>query len=379
MKKFRLFSDFKSTWFSRASWFILVVSMILLMEGCSREKVSPKTGIISATILDSSDAGLVSYPPSGDVVAYSKTGADGFFDIYTIKLDGSNKQCLTCNSDLTRNNAHPRWHASMNYIAFEGEKPNNTIKSHPGFGWYYDLWALRVSDGKFFLLRDAAAAHPGTQLTGVLHPHFTHDGKKITWSELRGTFSNWQNYAIMVADFVESPTPHLSNIQEVYDPAYGLVEVQGFSFSNDKIVFAGNIDQGQSSATLDIYYIEINADNTLKKAPVAVSKSNDEWAEAAKFFPGDSKIIFSTTKTFPIYPDNPDVFTWRKSEYWIANVDGSNPVRLSYFMEPGSIGYMAPKSDAADFDISPDGKEMIATVSANEKLYLVKIGLNIIN
>lgn len=335
--------------------------------------------INSFTILDSANAGLVSYPVLGNYFSYSKTGQDGFYDIYTMNLDGTNKYCWTCSSSLLRNNAHPEWHPGMGYIIFEGEKNNNTFQSDPGFGWNYDLWALKISDGSLYKIRDPYSANPGYSLTGVLHPHFSHDGTKLAWSELRGSLTNWQNYAIMIADFIATPTPHLTNVSVLYDPIYGLAETQGFSFNDDKLLFAGNIDSAQSPATLDLYYLQLGAGYTLQNPdPVPVSKSVTEWAEAAKFIPSDQKIIFSTTKTFPVYPDSTPSFTWRKSEYWIVNTDGSNPQRLSYFMEPDSTGFISEQSDAADFDISPDGNELIATIHANDKLYVAKIGLDLL-
>jgi Tol biopolymer transport system component len=284
--------------------------------------------ISSMTLLDSIDAGFVCYPALGQYFCYSKTELDGFYDIYTRNLDGTNAYCWTCSSSLIRNNAHPEWHPSMNFIVFQGEKNGNTIWTHPGFGWFFDLWILRLSDGTFYNIRDAMAEYPDSTLTGVLHPHFSHDGTKLVWSELKGSFINWQNYAIMIADFIPTPTPHLANITELYDPVYGLAEVQGFSFNDDKLLFAGNIDSAQSSATLDLYYLQLNPNYTLQNPiPFPVSKNINEWAEAAKFMPSDQRIIFSTTKTFPIFPDSTPVFDWRKSEYWIVNTDGTNPHR----------------------------------------------------
>lgn len=332
--------------------------------------------ITSFSVLDT-NAGLVCYPILGQYFTYSKVESDGFWDVYTRKLDGTNKFCWTCNSALTRSNAHPEWHPTMKYIIFQGEKITNTKYTHPGFGWYYDLWALDITNNTYHLLRDAQAANPTSSLTGVLHPHFSHDGSKLVWAELHGSFLNWQDYSIMIADYVALPTPHLENVIDLYNPIYGLVEPHGFSFNDDKLLYAGNNDFQQSSVALDLFYLELNPDFTLKSnVPVAVSKSNAEWAEAAKFTPDDQKVIFSTTKGYPIYTDSASTaFKWRKSEYWISNANGTNPKQLSYFMHPDSLEFMGLKADGADFDISPNGNELIATVNADDILYVVKIGL----
>lgn len=333
--------------------------------------------ITSFTLIDSG-AGLVSYPSLGNYFSYSKIESDSFFDIYTRNLNGTNPYCWTCPTFLTRNNAHPEWHPSMKYIVFQGEKVSNTLWTHPGFGWYFDLWILRVSDSTYYNIRDAQSANPTSTLTGVLHPHFSHDGRKLIWAELHGSFIDWQNYSLMIADFDTFPVPNISNIQTMFDPQYGLIEPQGFSNKDDKIVFAGNLDSAQKSTTLDIYYLQLDSNfNLLNPIPIPVSKSDSEWAEAAKFTPDDSSIIFSTTKTFPIYPDSANPFQWKKSEYWIVNVDGTNPRRISFFMDTDSAEYFSNHVDAADFDISPDGSELIATLSANNNIYVVKLGLTL--
>ena len=100
------------------------------------------------------EGGRVSWSRKADVIAFDRAGRDGYFDIYTMRSDGSYLQCLTCGkSGVPQKHAgNPSWPPSGRYILFQAQSPNKQgLSNHklarfitsPGVGVHNDLWLMR--------------------------------------------------------------------------------------------------------------------------------------------------------------------------------------------------------------------------------------------
>ena len=118
------------------------------------------------------------------LIAFSMLGYDEYYDIAIMKPDGSDVKCLTCNqADLPiKHISNPTWHPSGKYIVVQVEKEKHfgpSVFSTPGVGFNCDLWAITSDCKACYQLTNLPTKKKWRNrqpVTGVLHPHFSHDG-----------------------------------------------------------------------------------------------------------------------------------------------------------------------------------------------------------
>lgn len=110
----------------------------------------------------------------------------------------------------------PEWHGAKLFGAPDYE-------ALPGFGRHDDLW-LVSRDGT---QRWQLTHERNTVDEGVLVAVFSPDGKRIAWSARQPG----GHYLMEVADFIETPEPHLGNVR-TFRPGRGSYYETG-SFSSD--------------------------------------------------------------------------------------------------------------------------------------------------
>ena len=314
--------------------------------------------------------GRVDWSATGDLIAYDQLEADGYFDVYQMRSDGTGKVCLTCDHpDLpNRMIGNPAWHPSGRYLVFQAEKavhPGSSAYAQPGAGAYSDLWVLDLSTNRATLVR----ATPNTLDSGVLHPHFSHDGTQLSWSELyeRASFTPGQEFglwALHVADFSESP-PRLSNIQTL-EPAgtRAFYENHGFSPDDRRLTFSKGpgVGEGISAVTrMDIVsYDLVNG--------TVVTLTSEDYNEHGTVSPDGQSIVWMS-----------GVGTPSGTEFWLMNADGSGKQQLTCMNTPGHPHYLGDTAIAADSSWSPSGDRFVAkvslgvTLSSEELIVLVRL------
>jgi Tol biopolymer transport system component len=301
--------------------------------------------------------GRVDWSRSNGLIAYDRLGEDGiYFDVYTMALDGSRDTCLTCGKIglvPQRNNGNPAWHPSGNYIVFQSEVINSRVtpfQSNPGRGINNVLWVTDPSGQGFTQLTEISATDSAS---GVLHPHFSADGTRLSWSEMYegaapepGTF--FGHWRLVVADFVvEGGRPSLRNIRK-YEPAQpGFYENHGFSPDGRRLLFSSNVAQTGLLSQLnnDIFSMDLG---TLAITRLTTANYN----EHAEHFPDGRKILWITNADVPN----------RGTDLWIMNPDGSGKERLTFLNQPGCSEYSGGRSVAADHSINPAGNQIVVYV-----------------
>ena len=168
-----------------------------------------------------------------------------------MRPNGSGENCLTCNTRGVLSNGHKgtaEWHPSGQYIVFQSQKKQFmgtwglNRAADPGNGRNNDLWLMNIANRQLFQLTHTA----NTQEKGELHPHFSHNGRQLTWSQmykLGNIFKNVQHlgdWRLQVADFnINGGKPGLTNIRSYQPGGPSLYENHGLSPDGRKILFTG--------------------------------------------------------------------------------------------------------------------------------------------
>ena len=302
----------------------------------------PDVGIV---LLDR-DVADHDWSADGKWVVYSKRNAkDSLFDIWLIKPDGSGK----LNLSEAKNSALPAgncgcvvWHPSGDYFVFTAQNPDATgakanRMAEPGVGLNCNLWAAnRAADKAWKLTALTSSMFPH----GVNHPQFSPDGKKLCWAEALGKYSwstgmEWGQWAVMTADFaVEKGVPSITNPRK-YTPGKQKCYFETHHFSRDgsKVLFSGNLEDGQVTTGLDIHELDLATGNATR-----LTKTLADWDEHSHLSPDGKTIAWMSSAGLGVKFESskfPEWMKYLKSELWLMNADGSNQRRITFFNQPG--------------------------------------------
>ena len=277
------------------------------------------------TTLVSRGAKTLDWSYKTNQLTVEKYGLDTYVDIYVMNPDSSGEQCLTCNKVECpqKHNGNSDWHPSGNYIVFTAEKKNNPAalwrQAVPGSGFNNDLWLMTADGQQFYQLTN----YP-LHTRAVIHPHFSHDGNKLFWSERLGksSGSEWGEWVLLVADFDLSGTRPVIKNTKPYQPGRNHYFYESHAFSPDDryLLFAANPD-GQADYGFDIYTLNIASGelNNLTQTP-------GDWDEHAQYSPDGSKIAWMSASGLNIPEGSIEVASFEKgliTELWIMDADGS--------------------------------------------------------
>lgn len=309
------------------------------------------------------DGGHLAWGKINNKIAFDRLGKDGYFDLWIMNPDGGNQKCLTADHPLLPNKhiGQPAWHPSGKLLVIQAQKSHvpryADTKCVPGAGALNDLWII-TSDGsrcwKIHSVSDEVSKNSG----GVLHPHFSHDGKLLFWAErTRDNGRPFGEWVLRIAgfDFSEIAGPRLGRIRD-YNPGGGSSFFESHSFSPDDqyVLFTGNQD-----GPLEIYEMEVATGQTRR----LTFHSPYTWDEHAHYSPDGSKIIWMSSQNLR-FEVNP---FFLETEFWIMDRSGGNQKQLTWFHTPTHPHYLEHRfAVAADFDWSPDGRRIAALVLTNK-------------
>ncbi|MCB9597012.1 MAG: hypothetical protein H6719_30090 [Sandaracinaceae bacterium] len=290
------------------------------------------------------DGGRVDWGAATGLVAFDRLGADGFFDVWTMRPDGTDARCLTCETPglPTRNVGQPAWHPSGEWLVVQAEKAESDARayaSHPGRGSRNDLWLVRA---------DGASAYPLTDVPdeaghGVLHPHFF--GDVLTWSQMVGGVEPTRDgllgfWELRRATLALDPEPHLEDARATDLGHDGFFESHGLSPDGARWIFSANLGDTGLGELNDIYTIDAESLDDLE--PVTTAAYN----EHATFTPDGARVVWMSNA------GNRD----RSTDWWWMGTDGAGLARLTRIDDgPG-------RAVAADLSFGPDGRSFVGYV-----------------
>jgi len=316
------------------------------------------------TIVDEGGRVAVSHDKTG--IFYDTRGDDGYYDVWYVELDGSNKKCLSCNREEITNGhvGNPTPHPTKNYIVFQAVntelivlppilQPNAIQHTSPGAAINNNLWCMNLNTGKLWRLTNVPSGY------GTLHPHFSSDGTKLLWSEKIGfTGGAMGEWSIKIANFnLNYGIPSLSNMRE-YKPGYQqFYETHGF-MNNDTAITFSAFKWSDDSQTLDCFKY-----NLITKRLVNLTNTPLDWEEFATISPDGKQItLISTKRTKQARNSDGSLIKGKwKTDLWSLNLATDREERLSNFNVVGYPEYDPRGVVVADFEWL-DNERIVAKV-----------------
>ncbi len=320
---------------------------------------SSKGAVKNIKILKQS-GGRVSWSPKGDWILFDQKGSDGYYDLYLMRPNGSGESCLTCNTRGVLSNGHKgtaEWHPSGKYIVFQSQKRQymgtwgKNRAADPGNGRNSDLWLMQLPSRKLHQLTHTA----NDNNNGVLHAHFSHNGRQLSWSQMYSLGSPGKkgehlgDWRLQIANFtVKNGRPQLNNISSYQPGGPSFYENHGLSPDGRKLLFTGLFE---SKHILDffrsakIYHYDLNTKQLQKLTP-----DKRSYNEHAQYTPDGRKILWMTSM------QNPN----RGTDYWIMNPNGSEKKRVTDLNNPRNPGFKRIMILASDASFNPDGSKLVA-------------------
>lgn len=352
-------------WFQCGIWFGLLV----MMTACSTPAESPPIQLDVPQQQDSAgiriltnDGGRVSWSRKLNKIAFDRLGRDGYFDLWVMNPDGTGQKNLTGNHPMLPNKhiGQPAWHPSSQLIVIQAQKARvpryADNKCTPGAGVLNDLWII-TADGRRAWKIHSVRDDVSKDSAGVLHPHFSHDGRRLFWSErVRANGRPFGEWVLKIADFSfdKFRGPQLGKAR-TYNPGGGSSFFESHSFSPDdqSVLFTGTQD-----GPLEIYEMKVATGVSRR----LTHRSQLTWDEHAHYSPDGRQIVWMSSKDlrFTVKP-----FTLQ-TDLWTMNRNGTLKRRLTWFNTPNHPHFLGQKfAVAADCDWSPDGTQIAGLVVTN--------------
>ena len=317
---------------------------------------TPEAEPVASINVITEEGGRVDWSDKLDLIAFDRIGDDGFTDVWTMKPDGSEQQCITCDVAALpgKHMGNPAWHPSGDYIVFQAEKAESQVATQfaaPGRGVNNDLW---------FITRDARSFSQLTDLPlgrAVLHPHFSSDGSKLLWSEMLkpppGGESLGGEWRINLSDFVvEGGQATLQNTQSLQPNGPVFYETHGFSSDGSKIIFTSTPESGRPVFAFDIYTVDIGSGQLAN-----LTGTSDQWDEHAHYAPSGDRITWMSSSDCGCDPGR---LADLRTDLWIMNADGSAKTRLTHFSDSAFPERLGRKVLVGDAAWSADGSRLVA-------------------
>jgi len=340
----------------RAASGLTLAALASLCSGCAHLAETPfgdgvpfedASGRIRQTVL-TEDGGRVDWSHALGLIAFDREGPDGFFDVWTMRPDGSDQRCFTCDlPGLPRKNVgQPAWHPAGTYLVVQVQKATGRVTSfaaNPGRGVRNDLWAVRYPDGRARQLTDL----PPEGAHGVLHPHFSADGRTLLWSEQVGPVAMDAPVARWVlrwAAFVEGPDgPELRDIQTCAPDRASFRESHGLSPDGTRWIFSANADPQKPLAQLgDIWSVAFPSCAGIQRI------TSGGYNEHATYTPDGARLVWMSSAGNRRH---------HGTDYWSARADGTGLRRLTRLSET-----RGRRTIAADVSVGPDGTSFVGYV-----------------
>ena len=338
------------------------------------------------------NGGRVDWAPDGSALAADRAGDDGFFDVWILGLDGT-ERCLTCAHETLGlppgHKGNPSFHPSGEWLVFQVEQPDHvgpqgSFLASPGAGAYNDLWLMRVDASEAVELVHHDLSTPGR---GSLHPHFDSTGRWLTWAQLiRGqgqpadamddpatvandravslTSGEWE-IALAHVDF-DATVPTAGPARTFQPGGRAFYETHEVTRGGRKILYSANPDPHQQVGGMDIFELDTSTGTVTRR----FTHSPDVWDEHAHYASKrNGEVLYASGPLAPhddhLYPGPPVAIgafvATPQLDLYLTGLAGERH-RVTHFADrewehhiEGSFG-----ASVVDNAISPDGRTVAA-------------------
>lgn len=343
--------------------FLLLIPLLLINRNSNKSKNIPtynatatdKRLVKKITTLVKGNGRRVDWSQQNNLIVFGK-GTDSGSHIYTMKEDGSDQICITCNKPEFEgtSNDQPEWYPGGEYILFQSTDKSLTglpdAITQGGAGLNNNFWIISKDGSRYFKITNIKNKEAN------LHPHFSQDGKQLFWGARR-LDSNSRNgrWQLKLANFdISSGVPSLSN-EQTFRPLSedkAFYESHGFSKDNNELIFSASKEE--IAFDLDIYTY-----NLTTKELTNLTNTPGVWDEHAIISPSGKKLIWASSQNYDFVPSR----SWGRTlklDYWVMNIDGSNKEKITFFNEKGSPEYKGARVIVADSAWNRDGNKVVA-------------------
>ncbi|MEA3337607.1 MAG: hypothetical protein U9R25_17055 [Chloroflexota bacterium] len=368
----------------RIGLFVSAALILLFLTGCEGGQLppppatpTPATGQSDSCVVADieriglSGGGLDWSQNDDNLILMSRYDENGITQVYTIKTDGTDEICLTCQQvpggpavGLHKGVAH--WHPSGDYIVLQVEMAEHEVDrdlAQPGSGRANNIWAMTADGSRWWQL----TRYDDNPEAGVLFPVPSNDGSRLAWSERHAGPENpfltlakflmnqptadlWGQWRVNVADMVfDDEGPRLDNIERHGLDRGFFYEVQSWSPDDSKIYFAS--EGGQEN----VYLLDIWEKDLETQALRNLTNNPGNWEEHLGISPSGKKMLYDSSSCCSW--DSNQLKTLRM-ELYMMDADGSNAVQLTHFNTSGYPESSEGQSVVAKGVWSPDGRQV---------------------
>ncbi|HUP57249.1 MAG TPA: hypothetical protein VM598_07330, partial [Bdellovibrionota bacterium] len=224
---------------------------------------------------------------------------------------------------------------------------------------------------------------------GVLHPHFSPDGKSLTWSEMIAAPSSVPGFEagqwrLMMAPIAIDPwvglklagTPVQLAPGELTGVGPGFIENHGFTPNGKYITFSANFESVARGLPVthrsDIYATESTLDARSFGSVRLTSTGYNEHGTIGYRGDRESLLAYMSTRWNPWWLSSLGMAGG--TEFTLARYDGSEPCQLTHFNTPGYPEYLGFGATAADLEWSRDGRRLVgythSSLGSNESIWV---------
>ncbi|MBU1671823.1 MAG: hypothetical protein KKF41_02305 [Actinobacteria bacterium] len=318
---------------------VLAGSLAVPAGGCAP---GPSGGQdVPYTVLDES-AGDNAWSHDGSWIAYTKYGSSGYFEIWMARPDGTDRHRIYGDSSPRGNSGGIDWYPGDRYFVFTAQNPDatgprNDLLSKPGVGFNCNLWLGNTDGSEAWRLTDYQSDDLAP--LAVIHPQFSPDGTRLFWAEATGEYGfgpgfEWGEWTLAAADFsFESGIPGLHNVTR-FQPGeqHSFYESHDYSPDGGRLLFSGNLREGQPLNGLDIYEYRPASGSLLP-----LTDTFEDWDEHAHYSPDGRTVVWMSGRDLAVEFPSVQGLEWRKyvkTELWMMDADGSHQRRLTWFNQP---------------------------------------------
>ena len=281
-------------------------------------------------------------------VAFMRPDATGYYRIFTMSPDGSGQLEFAPPGLPQGHRGSVFWTPDGRYLMFVAQKSEwrdtklfgvPAYGALPGWGTHDDIWIASADGKSSWQLTNEA----NTKREGELLPVISPDGQKVAWGQRQED----KSYLLKIADLIEMPEPHLSNIRSFSPGAGKYFEPGGFSSDSQSLIYT--TDDG----THNFWASQIFALNLSSGVATRLTQGNDynEHPNVVKTPTGDW-IIFMSTSGSRRFRGHLTLGT----DWWAMRLDGSGAKRLTYMnSSPDNPEYFGGPMVATTSAISPAG------------------------
>jgi hypothetical protein len=312
------------------------------------------------------NGGRVAWSRDGQWIYYDRREPSGYFELFRMRPNGTADECLTCGrTDLpSRHKGNPTVHPSGRYVVFQVEKqvhaaPPPGTTTIPGGGAYNDLWVMDVAseNHRVWRLTNVRA----NEFSGSLHAHFSHDGRKLLWTDLEGLGGVFFDSRLAVADFRVSLIggAYLENFRYFNPgPQPIFLETHGWGPKDRWVYFACTPVAGMTDENMDICRMDFDDPANVKRITRSSGLNGEpgEWDEHAHFSPTFDAFSWMSSQGYGTVPGTM-YREWLKTDLWLKPIAlGSRPQRLTFYNDPTHPHYAGERVVVADHAWHPDGR-----------------------